>query len=91
MCLENSSLDVLNEEETSSSSEKEKEDETEVKPDVNQRVLTKKEMDKCSKNMICPSLSNLVLRKVMKQTTSLGVGKHLRRIIKQRPYQTETT
>ena len=42
-------------------------------------------MNKCSKNMICASLSNLVLRKVMKQTTSLGVWKALKK-----DYQTKT-
>lgn len=84
MQLENADLDsVLNEEDTSSTSETDKDAEKETKPGTG--GLTRKEMDKRAKNMICASLGNLVLRKVMKQTTALGVWKAL-----EKDYQTKT-
>ena len=86
MQLENADLDsVITEEDTSSKSEKDKDAETETKPGVSPEGLTRKEMDKRAKNMICASLSNLVLRKVMKQTTALGVWRAL-----EKDYQTKT-
>lgn len=88
MQLENSGLDsVLVEDKSSSSSEKGalKDDETESKPVLSLGELTEKEKDKRAKNMICASLGNLVLRKVMKETTALGVWRAL-----ERDYQTKT-
>lgn len=57
----------------------------EVKPRTTPGILTKKEMEKRAKNMICASLSNLVPRKVMKQTTVLCGQKAL-----EKDYQTKT-
>ncbi|CAA7021882.1 unnamed protein product [Microthlaspi erraticum] len=45
----------------------------------------KKEKDKKAKNLICSCLTNLVLRKVMRETTALGVWKAL-----EKDYQTKT-
>ncbi|KAF8077516.1 hypothetical protein N665_1031s0006 [Sinapis alba] len=88
MQLENSGLDsVLTEDSTSSSSGKDKlkDDDIEPKPVISPGELTEKEKDKRAKNMICASLGNLVLRKVMKQSTALGVWRAL-----ERDYQTKT-
>ena len=73
-------MDFVLEEEKSSNSVKGKEKEGEVTEARSYPVdLLKKEKDKRAKNLICSSLSNMILRKVMKETTALGVWKALKR------------
>ena len=80
MQLELLGLDSMIQEVTVTSSETDKEKDEEL-PEVKVDPLK----DKKAKNLICMSLGNLVLRKVMKETTALGVWKAL-----ERDYQTKT-
>ena len=80
MRLEFQGLDLVLKEEESSSSIKGKEKEGEVIEARNSPVdPLKKEKDKRAKNLIFSSPSNMILRKVMKETTALGVWKALER------------
>ena len=98
MQLKLQGLDFVLEEEESSSSVKGKEKEGEVTEARSSPVdPLKKEKDKRAKNLICSSHSNMILRKVMKETTTLGVWKALDclvlithiRSIRRSPYLTE--
>ena len=86
MQLELQGLDFVLGEEESSNSVKGKEKEGDVTESTSSPVdPLKKEKDKRANNLICSSLSNMILQKVMKETTALGVWKAL-----ERDYQTKS-
>ena len=71
---------ILNEEADSSKKESDGDSDQDVKKDP-----LAKEKDTRARNLICYSLTNMVLRKVMKETTAIGVWKAL-----EGDYQTKT-